>query len=72
MEEMIDETLDMQEEDEIEEEADAEVDKVLFELTNGKLGEAGSVGTGIPVCSVFSSSFHDELTRTTVFARPAG
>lgn len=49
MEEMIDETLDMQEDDEIEEEADAEVDKVLFELTNGKLGEAGSVGTGIPV-----------------------
>lgn len=49
MEEMMDDTLEMQEDDEIEEEADAEVDKVLFELTDGKLGEAGSVGTELPV-----------------------
>jgi hypothetical protein len=49
MEEMMDDALDVQEEDEIEEEANAEVDKVLFELTNGKLGEAGSVGTELPV-----------------------
>ena len=49
MEEMVDDTLEMQEDDEIEEEADAEVDKVLFELTDGKLGEAGSVGTELPV-----------------------
>ncbi|KDR83689.1 hypothetical protein GALMADRAFT_236022 [Galerina marginata CBS 339.88] len=48
MEEMLDETLDMDEDEELEEEADAEVDKVLFELTNGKLGEAGSVGTDLP------------------------
>ncbi|PPQ94023.1 hypothetical protein CVT25_009871 [Psilocybe cyanescens] len=48
MEEMLEDTLDMDEDDEIEEEADAEVDKVLFELTNGKLGEAGSVGTDLP------------------------
>jgi len=45
---MMDDTLDMQDEDELEEEADAEVEKVLFELTNGKLGEAGSVGTDLP------------------------
>ncbi|KAF8165295.1 vacuolar sorting protein VPS24 [Crassisporium funariophilum] len=48
MEEMLDDTLDMEEDEELEEEADAEVDKVLFELTNGKLGEAGSVGTELP------------------------
>jgi charged multivesicular body protein 3 len=49
MEEMMEDTLNMDEDEEIEEEADAEVDKVLFELTNGKLGEAGSVGTELPV-----------------------
>lgn len=49
MEEMLEDTLDMDEDEELEEEADAEVDKVLFELTNGKLGEAGSVGTSLPV-----------------------
>ncbi|KAH9482705.1 Charged multivesicular body protein 3 [Psilocybe cubensis] len=48
MEEMLEDTLDMDEDEEIEEEADAEVDKVLFELTNGKLGEAGSVATDLP------------------------
>jgi hypothetical protein len=49
MEEMLEDTLEMDDDEELEEEADAEVDKVLFELTNGKLGEAGSVGTGLPV-----------------------
>ncbi|PPR07029.1 hypothetical protein CVT26_005230 [Gymnopilus dilepis] len=48
MEEMLEDTLDLDEDEEIEEEADAEVDKVLFELTNGKLGEAGSVATDLP------------------------
>jgi len=48
MEEMMDDTLDMQEDEDIEEEADAEVDKVLFELTDGKLGVVGSVGTELP------------------------
>jgi len=48
MEEMLEDTLDMDEDEELEDEADAEVDKVLFELTNGKLGEAGSVGTELP------------------------
>lgn len=49
MEEMLEDTLEMDEEEEIEEEADAEVDKVLFELTNGKLGQAGTVGAELPV-----------------------
>lgn len=49
MEEMLDETLEMEDDEELEEEADQEVDKVLFELTDGKLGQAGSVGTELPV-----------------------
>lgn len=49
LEEMLEDTLEMDEEEEIEEEADAEVDKVLFELTNGKLGQAGTVGVELPV-----------------------
>ncbi|KAH9951599.1 vacuolar sorting protein Vps24 [Amylocystis lapponica] len=48
MEEMMDDTLQMDDEEELEEEADAEVDKVLFELTNGKLGQAGTVHTELP------------------------
>ena len=35
--------------EELEEEADAEVDQVLFALTDGKLGQAGSVSTEVPV-----------------------
>lgn len=45
----MEETLDTVDDDEIEEEADAEVDKVLFELTDGKLGQAGKVGGELPV-----------------------
>ncbi|KAI9574467.1 vacuolar sorting protein Vps24 [Boletus coccyginus] len=48
MEEMLDDMLEMDEEEELEEEADAEIDKVLFELTNGKLGQAGTVGEELP------------------------
>ncbi|KAI0347282.1 vacuolar sorting protein Vps24 [Trametopsis cervina] len=48
LEEMLDDTLEMDEDEEIEEEADAEVDKVLFDLTNGKLGQAGTVETELP------------------------
>ncbi|RXK34867.1 charged multivesicular body protein 3 [Tremella mesenterica] len=48
MEEMMEETLDSVDEEDLEEEADAEVDKVLFELTDGKLGQAGKVGTELP------------------------
>lgn len=38
----------MDEDEEIEDEADAEVDKVLYELTEGKLGLA-STTAGLPV-----------------------
>lgn len=54
LEEMLDDTLEMEDDEELEEEADAEVDKVLFELTNGKLGEAGSAGVELPVCEFLS------------------
>jgi charged multivesicular body protein 3 len=47
---MIDETVQLEDDEELEEEAEAEVDKVLFEVTDGKLGQAGSVGTELPVC----------------------
>jgi charged multivesicular body protein 3 len=46
---MLEDTLEMDEDEEVEAEADAEVDKVLFEVTDGKLGQAGKVGTGLPV-----------------------
>jgi len=40
MEDMIDEAMNADEDDELEGEADAEVDKVMFELTNGIIGKA--------------------------------
>jgi charged multivesicular body protein 3 len=49
MEEMLEDTLQMDEDDELEAEADEEVEKVLFELTDGKLGQAGKVDEGLPV-----------------------
>jgi hypothetical protein len=59
MEEMMEETLDsVNEDDELEEEADAEVDKVLFELTDGKLGQAGRVGAELPVRPLFTSKIN--------------
>lgn len=49
MEEMLDDTLEGLDEDpELEEEAEAEVDQVLFEITDGKLGVAGK-GKELPV-----------------------
>ena len=53
MDGMMEDMLDAQDDEELEEEADAEVDKVLFDLTNGKLGQAGTVGTELPVCRMF-------------------
>jgi hypothetical protein len=48
--EMIDDTLEMDEDSELEDEADEEVDKVLYELTDGKLGQAGTVvDSALPV-----------------------
>ena len=55
LEEMMEETLDTVDDDELEDEADAEVDKVLFELTDGKLGQAGRVGTELPVSNFRSA-----------------
>jgi charged multivesicular body protein 3 len=49
MEEMLEDTLEMDEDEELDAEADAEVDKILYDLTNGKLGQAGSVTTELPV-----------------------
>lgn len=45
----MEDVLEMDEDDELEEEADAEVDKVLFELTDGKLGQVGAIKDGLPV-----------------------
>lgn len=69
MEEMLDDTLEMEDEEELEEEADAEVDKVLFDLTDGKLGLAGSVSTELPVsngktiCARFPNIHFTRLRR---------
>ncbi|KAG6837431.1 hypothetical protein H0H93_009525 [Arthromyces matolae] len=59
MEEMLQDTLDMDEDEELEEEADAEVDKVLYDITDGKLGQAGKVGADI----LPSQTVEDEETE---------
>jgi charged multivesicular body protein 3 len=57
MEEMLDETLEgLDEDSELEEEAEAEVDQVLFEITDGKLGVAGQ-GKALPVRDIILESF---------------
>ncbi|GJJ07551.1 hypothetical protein Clacol_001753 [Clathrus columnatus] len=48
IEEMIDDTIQVDDDEELEEEADAEVEKVLFEVTGGKLGQIGVVGAELP------------------------
>ncbi|SRR5258708_5547986 len=54
MEEMVDDTLEgLDQDEELEEEANEEVDKVLFELTDGKFGKIGEVSTTLPVSSVY-------------------
>lgn len=53
MEEMLEDTLQMEDDEELEEEADAEVDKVLYDLTEGKLGQAGTVKDELPVCDLW-------------------
>lgn len=60
MEEMLDDTMNLEEDEEVEEEADEEVDKVLFELTNGKLGQAGTVDTQPPVSTLPFGEFTTE------------
>lgn len=49
MEEMLDDTLQFEDDEELDVEADAEVDKVLYDLTEGKLGQAGTVKEDLPV-----------------------
>lgn len=50
MSEMMEESLDALDEDaeDLEAEADAEVEQVLFEITDGKLGQAGRATSKIP------------------------
>jgi len=49
MEEMLDDTLEgLDEDSELEDEAEEEVDRVLYEITDGKLGVAGA-GKELPV-----------------------
>lgn len=60
MDEMMEDVMAADEDEEIEAEADAEVDKVLFDLTDGKLGQAGTVATGLPV-----SQFANILSTST-------
>lgn len=47
MEEMIGDTMDMMDDDDIEEAADEEVSNILFQITDGMLGEAGNVGPAL-------------------------
>lgn len=49
MEDMVNDTLEQDDDLELEEEADEEVEKIIFEITNGKLGEAGKpANTALP------------------------
>jgi hypothetical protein len=62
MDEMMEDVLAAEDDEEIEAEADAEVDNVLFELTDGKLGQAGAARTELPVCHTLCHSFVCVLT----------
>lgn len=70
MSEMMDESMDMLDEDaeELDEEADQEVDKILWDLTEGKLGQAGKVGSELPVRLLTLCSYFEYLadTRTAI------
>ncbi|KAJ1029837.1 related to VPS24-endosomal Vps protein complex subunit [Ustilago bromivora] len=63
MEELMDDTLDSgvlgQDEDEMEEEAQEEVDKVLYQLTDGKLGQA-STTDGLPELAMEDPKLNEE------------
>ncbi|KAG9015446.1 Vacuolar protein-sorting-associated protein 24 [Tulasnella sp. JGI-2019a] len=53
IEDMIGDTLEMADDDEeLEEEADAEVEAVLWNITEGKLGKAGAVGQDLPATEI--------------------
>lgn len=63
MEEMMEETMDGLDDEELEDEADEEVEKVLFELTDGKLGQAGRVGTELPAEEVENEAEMERMRR---------
>jgi hypothetical protein len=63
MDEMMEDTLEAMDDDELEDEADEEVDKVLYELTDGKLGQAGQVGTELPVSYLCALCFPSKTSR---------
>lgn len=56
----MEETMEGLDDEDLEEEADEEVDKVLFELTDGKLGQAGRVGGALPVSTTHAA---EKLTK---------
>ncbi|XP_063709530.1 charged multivesicular body protein 3 [Culicoides brevitarsis] len=64
LEEMIDETMEsIEDTEELEEEAQTEIDKVLFEVTQGKIGEAPSVpsdSVSVPVASTSEVAEEDD------------
>lgn len=47
MDEMIEDTMEMMDDEDLEEEADEEVNNVLYQITDGLLGEAGPVGPAL-------------------------
>ncbi|ORY49016.1 hypothetical protein BCR33DRAFT_695530, partial [Rhizoclosmatium globosum] len=49
--EMMEDAIDTLDEEGIEEEADKEVENILFDLTDGLLGQAGQVGAPLEVCT---------------------
>lgn len=61
LEEMIEETMEsLEDTDQVEEEAQGEVDKILWELTDGKLGEAPSVPIATPSNPAAESRVEEE------------
>ncbi|TEB35696.1 vacuolar sorting protein Vps24 [Coprinellus micaceus] len=62
MEEMMEDVLEMDEDEELEEEADAEVDKVLFDLTDGKLGQVAPIENEVPALE--DEALREETERT--------
>ncbi|CEP15313.1 hypothetical protein [Parasitella parasitica] len=60
IEEMIGDTMDMMDDEDIEEAADEEVNKVLFTITDGILGEAGSVGPALETAPVIADQEDEE------------
>jgi charged multivesicular body protein 3 len=50
MDEMMEDVLEVEDDEELEAEADEEVDKVLFDITEGRLGQAGAARAELPVC----------------------